>query len=1616
MTDTTALLEAGALLPKKTRISKKEQVDAISARAYQHPAMGERVVVRLTPDSLSQGDDLEMEFLGFDTPKVDGPLAHKRRQALGFPGWALIHDPDHARYALELVKEFKKAARKAKSKPGHAYDAYVEIAKRLGKSVAHFLPSFWEQAGREFIELGNNTYASRCFGKAREAERVHALDVDEDLRKNAFLEFALAGCLSNKAITEYGKELQKSHSPREAWNIFRELCVRRTLGGMPPWTSMATDIKQLVTSADLDVEDESERFLIEILDSPAISRAPMGFWKGYSAIITDLVKKNDEVAGQLLNLVPETNSWGEPEQLWTWLELLESWGILQNAWEAQATDNNGPDGGTAAWLTRFTTATERPTQRVFDLLDSASKRLKKDKTPVKLEVQRWGDPSICVDLLDFALERKIPVADPSEDCYFNLTDWASAADEAEDRPRDPVFVHRDQRFGKLLEKAVPNAAGQPGFEAAARGKEALKAARKAWLMGLIGSVGTKALPDAQNALNQLENQTTRETFREFPECYATLKDASVQPALVRNLQGGLIDEYGWPILEEVADRLNPDGKQTVQCFGAFPHLVVTDGQTAIVVNATEIVFEHELRLPKKAELSDLRYYDGQLCVFYETSRWESAFYWSNAPKKTFKEWHHGGGVSGAVVDMPDGGTFNGHRVVHAGDNENMRNTDNFFFDGEHYWILEWRVDDRQLREYDPVTETKGRWSMPSFLEDFVTSNTTIEQDACALMRLENVDDSPLGIKDNMFGWRVRYPKDGSEKSYECEGIDGRSWRGTLGYGAATALLDQPGTDARLPVSGYWLTDQEPHLWDPNGEYLLADFDTDERYYNLGQVTSLPIVCWHAMKPRSVAFSKKLRKTSATQAKKLIAAALKDIEAHDPDAETIELPETTAAIQTWMKKPEPSRFINGVAGVCLLAGRLTNRLQTLLETRDPEGESPVESDPVAEANVVEGIRQLGMQAGWGEQEPLLPHLYETAAFFQGEPRKSRTPAAEIPFEWFDLLDGLERKAWSKYWTDDKNEDAWQKLLAIWSDLPFIELPGKIRKIEGEFDGAAPFPVRKDEYDDAWYFHDHKKNFYLMNCGWHDQWTIVEYAPDGKFQVLPKFQIESETNYELMWSSEQWKVFLESIETQEKPLLDRDIFVEKAESLGVSAAEVGLLWFGCPNFGWYDKNFMPKPLREHLKLKVAEAAAAKTALKSLPDHTLTRLQDLLLDGDPAELWNTEDTPALNRLVAEWAKVVPKRLEIPAKLSEKLCQSFGYYRPDGELLSALASPQTHNYFDANAKWEIRQDEDDYYPELHADTEEHTFDESVLAAVTITIPFLNYHLPVGDAARNSLVDLHAATLKCLANANLLLPLGHLYLYSEKELEQGKQRLEQLLGKPKTSKGVSKVDDGLIIGLMKEHHLVYAIRPSKLKKAKDWKRLESLREVVMSPHSSYQNQHVAHLQLVNSDGYSKICQRIKKTPVADGGYETNPMESAPKLVSEVAEHYKIDESAAALYLQVLSLPDPTTANLKLWNDWKTAELNKAVKELKAKELVLEAKRSRAGRSFFLPGGWEALKLPHLPIETWKLPLFGIERDSEGGLVMPLSRILPTKPVHQLFHDAWERVKNGDEPEYEEVQ
>src|SRR5688572_10182582 len=148
--DAAGWIEAGGLVPPDAALPPDLVTDTVDARGYRHPGIPDRVVVRLVPDAIAQGVDTEMDLLGFALADHHDDIARQRHRTLGFPGWALVNDPDRARVALEAMKPFRVEAKRAQSKPGHAKDGFQAIADGLGRTVPHFLPSFWEEAGRAF--------------------------------------------------------------------------------------------------------------------------------------------------------------------------------------------------------------------------------------------------------------------------------------------------------------------------------------------------------------------------------------------------------------------------------------------------------------------------------------------------------------------------------------------------------------------------------------------------------------------------------------------------------------------------------------------------------------------------------------------------------------------------------------------------------------------------------------------------------------------------------------------------------------------------------------------------------------------------------------------------------------------------------------------------------------------------------------------------------------------------------------------------------------------------------------------------------------------------------------------------------------------------------------------------------------------------------------------------------------------------------------------------------------------------------------------------------------------------------------------------------------------------
>ncbi|AXX29898.1 hypothetical protein APASM_2533 [Actinosynnema pretiosum subsp. pretiosum] len=166
-----------------------------------------------------------------------------------------------------------------------------------------------------------------------------------------------------------------------------------------------------------------------------------------------------------------------------------------------------------------------------------------------------------------------------------------------------------------------------------------------------------------------------------------------------------------------------------------------------------------------------------------------------------------------------------------------------------------------------------------------------------------------------------------------------------------------------------------------------------------------------------------------------------------------------------------------------------------------------------------------------------------------------------------------------------------------------------------------------------------------------------------------------------------------------------------------------------------------------------------------------------------------------------------------------------------------------------------------------------------------------------------------------------------------------------------------------------------------------------------------AHLEALAEDALTAACAaRADTDPDA---YFQDPTTSAPHLVTEVSTTLGLSGDAAALYLQLLALPDPTDANTARWTGWKPDRLKRARAELAATDLVVTARRPRAGRALFLPGPVVDPGKPHPPLETWKADLLDPAR---ADTPKRTGALVPGEPVADLFARAWQRVLDGDAP------
>ncbi|MES5824728.1 DNA-binding protein [Streptomyces sp. RG80] len=1642
------LLAAGAVLPRGTR-SAGERAVPLTARSYTHPGLDDRVVVRLVAGELGAAEDQAAGYLGLAPAAEPVEVGLGARKALGFPAWVLVHHPEDGQHALGIVAELERIARQAKTRPKTALDAYRETARQLAAAVPHFLPTFYEQAGRVFLSVDNPTYAAQMFGRARDAEAEYGLMVDEERLDAVFLEFALAGALTASALSGYAKELAARLPAAEALERFTRLCVRRTAGGLVPSAQLATDVRRLAraaAAAGADGGEVEQAYLADLLVLPATAKAAPGWWKSHRAAVIALARREPEVRGTLLNVMPDS---GDRTVLLLWMDILEESGALAGLWDDTLPDEERPQDGTVGWFARFLEFQARsqdyyePTQlpALYRITELSAARLRAELAESGGELQAGHD----LDLLDLLLTLDVPAGVHHR---IELRRWAKGEDRrdllafAADERFRPAFHEAADTFGDdeddldTIRVLAQSPGGRPMLADWVR-----EVARRSTATGLPD------LPEAMSRLKWLPGEALRLAGDAMREVAAT----DLAPLLARTLRAGLIDELGWPAWEEAArDLVRGQNVEDLYVADAWPYLITAGASQVRVIGPEGTVLTHDLRLPDQGTFGHpgFHFVDGELLVHWLTHDYGLRGYWHHSPDRVLSlqgtrvvrgsriHWYLEG-VGVPTLPLPGGGRSTGAGVLHRGDTTVPAEA-GLIGDGTSYWAWggEWL-------EYDPVTGQLGRPSVPAFLADPREDGSRLPG---LLAPYPYAEVTPAGVPvDGLLGWRaVRLP----DGSWRGEDLAGRQVTVSEERDMPYAALRFPGADRLVAVVGDgWRVE----LVDPDGILnASARVDGPPGDFAAGTPILPPLRYWHCLRPRDTRGSEALRRISEETARALLKA-----------------PEPKAAVRELLPEVTDEVLRAGITGVLryaveqqkaleAAATRLTEELSGVHEEEGPAGPSDrllrealsgldgsrgnwyhytADRDnvfrrlrvlrralrpadvPVTSVHAADGLTRAWLAAGDPVTSALPDGDSATAAATAGGPVAPPAGVAHEPAQAVRLLiEGRElpggylaEEPLADFFTatafrvaspttPSEHRQALVMLLREFDALGLSSATGPWRLVslhvearhlrapDGEWregswsgvlplDGGAFLAVTKCTSR-------HEKHGCDFDALFHD--------PSGRFEAPAPFTVESTYMVGEDRQADWLTAFLAEVDERGPAPWIPAAAEEFARLTGVTPTMARLIVAGLPQVDSDERSFLAPEARAVLRVTVTDAALAKDELRKTGSPVLRAVVAALLPTDPARLWT--DGPDTAAAAEVWNSEVGKRRILPEAL---LGEAQRVLNAEHSTLAALLDPASAPLLSRDLEWAVTGDR-----VRPVDEDAVGFTAATLIDSVVVAAWLAHRLPAGDPIRAALPAALAAIRDRLAHPGLLLDLVH-YVHLPDFRKAAGQPAEIATGCERYGAIIMPTHDD---------------RPA-----------PALHVALLD--ADGQDPYLPALRLAHDGALfpAEVALRLARSPrfaalLADPGdpvagergkdgtwYPQDPTRSVPELVSEVASAYGIGEDTAALYLMLLAMPDPTDRNTARWTGWKPARLKAARTELAATDLVVEASRTRAGRSLFLPGAWEALPSPRLPLEKWKLPLYGELAEVRVG------QLVPTEPAPDLYRGAWQRVREGDGPRFEQL-
>ncbi|MFF4947812.1 hypothetical protein [Streptomyces chattanoogensis] len=1538
-----------------------------------------------------------------------------------FLDWARLHAPESEDAAHDLIEAVRAGLGRAHEKPGRFLD---DMKRRAAGLPATHLPWFWDTVGHR---MGPSLprHAGTAYGLARQAEEQHGLPVDEAYHRANALLYARLGALPAKEVAGHQRRLHATLDAAVAHQEFVRFLLAFAAGGGTPARDLHRRVQASAKAAGLGIA-ESAQALGDILVAAKGRPLPDALLDGLGPVFAE-VPPPAPVRQALAELFPTSVTDGG-----AWLRLLAATGVD----EALAEGRIVPSGGLSAWLgnfafhysyKRYSSGVMRQAMpdELYALVPRIAGQIRSENTPVSLHRSRFRHTLFDADLVDACLANGIAVADPGP--RVGLEFWGRKA------RRDHRALAADPVLGpRLIGTAHAPRGPRAGAPRLPLG-EGVDAALHERVTRLMDAVADGGLGAAQEAVAKLDTVLDPPAIAALKGIDTALDALDGVGPLLRTLRAGLPEELAWPALEEAVRRLG-GGQEVAGVTCTWPVLTVFGRDRAIAVDHSGERATCTFALPEEAATHSVFFVGGSFLVGWADGKAYGLSarraFWADRPEDSFVPEDpmgmvsYGGSTDGALgyqFATPDGGgRYDGVRVLRPGGREGIGDYEQQLNDGARLWssrLFGSRLGRRDgaWRELDPGTgERTDRTALPPFLAAEPPKDLFRTHDLQTLAPMPpGAAESPLGQADGVTGCRVLHweHSGGAPVRFLLEGSDGRR---------AEFRVTHPGEDPwgiiRLPEGGAEavLTDHRPMrcyaaddnslLWEARG-FPYPKWSGGGSHAPGGGPLFPPPAFWHFLTPRDAASSKALRTVTEDAVKALLAAA-----AGDGGEEAVRA--EAARVLSGVTDPG---VLDGVVRAVRTAAGILDRRRTL-SSRSAlivNGAQVRPAGETADTALITALR--GLVEAWiphnapriAEEPATVGAIAADGEFLRGRiddaARRVSPPAR--PRDWAPLLgDGIAAAAWRcvTQTTPDEDRTALSALLRTWAATPFAA-PGTWRL--GRASGEALRPLCDTGRAVATGMGDGRQGVAphpgepLGPTGGY-RFVQPESAP------VPEGATEVRTVTVTHDDAARLPRLLDLLAEHGPLTLTPEAVAAFVDRTGVRRAVAVQALAGLPTrpgINGTRQLLRAKPFQATLGV----AQEAESLVHRLGTAGRARVLAAGLPDDPAELWTASGlVAAAGRMGAEWAAILGERTPVDEELTTELEKELGA----GALSAVLGDPQGGGVLTEDLRRVVAAGK---YGSLYAYPV--AADGSPGDRPDYSTPYLGMasalswvltERPVGDPATVGARALCARLAERLDAPDFLVRLGrHRFSLDQAGIDAlfGPEKYPVAAAEPPATDRAARLplyyDQGLLLVHSAGDWEAVFLRPAGFARRGKYEAVARLCEDLGMSELATEIERIRVLR----DGIAALAARSADTPVPAGGYEANPLLSVPELVNEAAEALGVGRDAAALYLQLLTLARPTDRNIRRWNGWGAARHRTVQAELAATGAVVTEKRSRAGRTAFLPGGWTHLKAPHLPLETAKLDAHLAAATEKREVEGPFTRLLPPRPLHEMFADAWAR-------------